>query len=184
MRLNGAVNGARRITKMGAEIAALGAGHWGRLFYKFQTPAPVSCDSCCGNVLHATLVGLQGNGPSGGAGEFRVVDTVENLQGKHQFLYNIQYGSGTETGRGSAYTYSYDGSWHCAEWHIDNPTEAFQFYIDGTQVSLTGNAALDVPTSFSQLRVGLNNYQQACSPYLVAWIHEIALDTNRVGCGT
>ena len=54
---------------------------------------------------------------------------------------------------------------------------------DGTQVSLTGNAALDVPTSFSQLRVGLYNYQQVCSPYLVAWIDEIALDTNRIGCG-
>jgi len=182
MRINAAESGPRRIVKTGADIAALGNGHWGRIFYKFQTPAPVSCDSCCGNVLHSTLVELAGVGPAGGAGDYRVVDTVENLSGMHQFLYNIQY-SGNEVGRASAYSYKYDGKWHCAEWHIDNPTQAFQFYIDGTQVSLPGSAALDVPPSFTQLRVGLYNYQKACSPYLVTWIDEIALDKSRIGCG-
>jgi hypothetical protein len=181
MRFNGAANGARRIVKSGADVQALGNGHWGRIFYKIQTPAPVSCSNCCGGVLHATFVALQGNGPSGGPGEYRVVDTVENQQGMHQFLYNIQY-SGPETGRGSAYDWQYDGQWHCAEWHIDNPSQSFAFYLDGTQVTLSGNAAFDVPSSFSELRIGINNYQEACSPYLVGWIDEIALDHTRIGC--
>lgn len=182
MRVNPALNGPRRINMTGAVITGLTGSHWGRIFYKVQVPAPVSCDSCCGGVLHSTFVGLDGVGPTGGAGEYRVVDTVEDQRGMHQFLYNIQYSAGPETGRGSAYNYRYDGNWHCAEWHIDNTTSAIQFFYDGVAVTLPGNAG-DFPPSFTALHVGLNNYQMACAPYLTAWIDEIALDRSRIGCG-
>jgi hypothetical protein len=182
MRLNPVLNGARRINMTGAAVTGLGGAFWGRIFYKVQTPAPVSCDTCCGNVLHTTLVGMDGVGPTGGAGEYRFVDTVENLQGMHQFLWNIQYNSGTEVGRGSAYNYKYDGAWHCAEWHIDNTTSAFQFFLDGSAITLSGTAG-DFPTSYSAIHVGLNNYQMACAPYMTAFIDEIAVDKSRIGCG-
>ena len=58
----------------------------------------------------------------------------------------------------------------------------YQFYLDGTQVSLSGNAAFDVPPVFSQVRVGWNNYQSA-PPGFVAWIDEVAMDVARIGCG-
>jgi hypothetical protein len=179
LKMSPEVSGERRIYT--TDSTKLGTGHWGRVFYRVETPAPVSCDT--NTVLHSTFVGLQGIGSVGGAGEYRVVDTVENLQGFHQFLYNVQY-SGREIGLGSSYSYkTYDGSWHCAEWHIDNPSQTFTFYIDGgTPVQLKGSDPYDVPASFSQLRIGLYNYQKACAPYLTAWIDEIALDTNRIGC--
>ena len=182
MRLNPVLSGARRINMTGAAVTGLGGSFWGRIFYKVQTPAPVSCDTCCGSVLHTTLVGVDGVGPTGGAGEYRFVDTVENLQGMHQFLWNIQYNSGTEVGRGSAYNYKYDGNWHCAEWHIDNTTSTFQFFLDGTSIALSGNSG-DFPTSYSAIHVGLNNYQMACAPYITAFIDEIAVDKVRIGCG-
>ncbi len=182
LRLNPVLNGARRINMTGAAVTGLGGAFWGRIFYKVQTPAPVSCDTCCGNVLHTTLVGMDGVGPTGGAGEYRFVDTVENLQGMHQFLWNIQYNSGTEVGRGSAYNYKYDGNWHCAEWHIDNTTSTFQFFLDNNPITLSGTAG-DFPTSYSAIHVGLNNYQMACAPYITAFVDEIAVDKNRIGCG-
>ena len=42
-------------------------------------------------------------------------------------------------------------------------------------------AGTDIPPVFSELHVGWNNYQSA-SPGFVAWIDEVALDTNRIGC--
>ncbi len=176
LKIGAAANGARRIS---ADATRLGSGHWGRIFYRVQLPVPTA-------FVHSTMVAFQGVGPSGGSGEFRVVDTVKNADsggtaGSHQFLYNIQYSS-NEVGRGSAYNYHFDGNWHCAEWHIDNPTQAYQFYLDGTQVSLSGNAAFDVPPVFSQVRVGWNNYQSAPAGF-VAWIDEVAMDVARIGCG-
>lgn len=177
-------SGERRIY---GDASKLGSGHWGRIFYKVQLPAPVSCDT--NPVLHSTFIGLQGIGPTRGAEEVRVVDTVEDKQGMHQWLYNVQP-SGAEFGKESPYSWKYDGMWHCAEWHIDNPTQSFHFYLDGsevTQIAITNGAGnyngSEIPPSFSQIRAGLYNYQKACSPYLTVWIDEIALDTNRVGCG-
>jgi hypothetical protein len=183
LKIEAALNGERRIY---ADASRLGSGHWGRIFYKVRTPAPLSCDP--NPVLHSTIIALQGNGPTRGAEEVRVVDTVENQQGKHQFLYNVQP-SGAEFGKGSPYNWQFDGAWHCAEWHVDNPTQSYHFYFDGAEITSiaidngAGNyAGTEIPTSFSQVRVGWNNYQMACMPGVVAWIDEVAMDPQRIGC--
>jgi hypothetical protein len=183
LKIDAAINGERRIY---ADASRLGSGHWGRIFYKVQAPPVLSCDT--NPVLHSTIVAFQGVGPTQGAEEVRVVDTVENQQSKHQFLYNVQP-NGAEFGKGSPYNWQFDGAWHCAEWHIDNPTQSYHFYIDGAEVTSIaidngpGNyAGTDIPPSFSQVRVGWNNYQKACAPGQVAWIDEVALDTQRIGC--
>jgi hypothetical protein len=183
LKIEAAINGERRIY---ADASRLGSGHWGRIFYKVKTPAPLSCDP--NPVLHSTIVALQGIGPTRGAEEVRVVDTVENQQGKHQFLYNVQP-SGAEFGKGSPYNWQFDGAWHCAEWHVDNPTQSYHFYFDGVEVTSIaidngpGNyAGTEIPPSFSQVRVGWNNYQMACAPGTVAWIDEVAMDPQRIGC--
>jgi hypothetical protein len=184
LKIDAAINGERRIY---ADATGLGSGHWGRIFYKVQAPPVLSCDT--NPVLHSTIVAFQGIGPVHGAEEVRVVDTVENQQGKHQFLYNVQP-NGAEFATGSPYNWQFDGAWHCAEWHIDNPTQSYHFYIDGAEVTSialdngAGNyARTDIPPSFSQVRVGWNNYQKACAPGSVAWIDEVALDAQRIGCG-
>jgi len=183
LKIGAAASGERRIY---ADAAKLGSGHWGRVFYKVQVPAakPPS-----GNVIHSTLVAFQGNGPKNGNSEYRVVDTVEDSNGKHQFLWNVQPSSVGEFGKGSSYDWTYDGNWHCAEWHVDGPTQSYHFYVDGkevTQIALDNGAGnysgTDIPSAFSQAHIGWNNYQSA-SPGFVAWMDEIAMDATRIGCG-
>jgi len=177
LKISAAASGERRIY---ADASKLGSGHWGRIFYRVELPVPTV-------FVHSTLVGLQGVGPSGGNGEYRVVDTVKDATGKHQFLYNVQPG-GAEFGKGSAYNWMFDGQWHCAEWHIDNPTQSFQFFYDGvevTQIALSNGMGsykgTDIPPVFSQVHVGWNNYQSA-APGFVAWVDEVAMDPSRIGC--
>jgi hypothetical protein len=178
LRIEAAASGERRIY---ADATPLGNAHWGRILYRVQLPVPTV-------FVHSTLVALQGVGPVNGAEEVRVVDTVKDATGKHQFLYNVQP-SGNEFGKGSPYNWTFDGAWHCAEWHIDNATQSYHFYFDGSEVTsiAINNGAgnyngSDIPPVFSQVRIGWNNYQSA-PPGFVAWIDEIALDTNRIGCG-
>ena len=184
MKISAADNGERRFYFTNAN--SFGAAHWGRIFYKVQTPVPEP-------FVHSTLVALQGTGPNVGAAEYRVVDTVKNsgANGTHQFLFNVQP-SGAEYGKGSTYDWRFDSNWHCAEWFVDGANQAYQFFIDGTEVQQiriqngagnygTGNNRTDLPMTFSALKVGWNNYQ-AASPGFVAWIDEIAVDSARVGC--
>jgi hypothetical protein len=178
LKIAAADNGERRIYTDGAK---LGSGHWGRIFYKVQIPVPTV-------FVHSTMVALYGMGPVNGNEEVRVVDTVKDANQKHQFLYNVQP-SGAEFAKGSPYNWTFDGNWHCAEWHIDAPTQSYTFYYDGTEVtSITINNGpgnyngSDIPSAFTDLRIGWNNYQSA-PPGFVAWIDEVALDANRIGCG-
>ena len=185
LKISAADNGERRFNFAAAE--SFGAAHWGRIFYKVQTPVPNA-------FVHSTLVVLQGNGPSIGNAEFRVVDTVKNegANATHQFLYNVQP-SGAEFGKGSPYSWRFDGHWHCAEWHVDGATQTYEFFFDGTEVQQiriqngagnygTGPNRTHLPMVFTDMKVGWNNYQSA-PPGFVAWIDEIAVDTARIGCG-
>jgi hypothetical protein len=185
MRTNAAASGARRITLSGAAVAALGGSHWGRVFYKVQTPAPKPASG----VVHSTLVAGAATSPVSGTNEVRVVDTVEDTTGHHQFLYNVQPNVRGEFGKGSPYSWTYDGNWHCAEWHVDYATQSYHFYFDGaeiTSIAITNGAGnftnSEIPTVFSSLSVGWNNYQTS-TPGFVAWFDEIAMDGSRIGCG-
>jgi hypothetical protein len=170
-----AVNGQPRA---GHSLTALGATagtHWGRIFYKVKTPFPLPSG---GGVIHNTLVGLRGSSES------RVVDTVVNSSGAHQFLYNLPDDSCCT---GSSYDYhSYDGKWHCAEWYIDATTQSFRFFFEGTEVkSLAftnrpgGAARIE---QFSSIALGWINYQTPTPPYYEAWFDDLAIDAQRVGC--
>jgi hypothetical protein len=181
LKIGQAENGERRIVRSAAGIAAT---HWGRIFYRVEAPTP-------GVFVHSTLVALEGNGPGIGVAEYRVVDTVQDANRMHQFLWNVQP-SGAEFGKGSAYDWRFDGDWHCAEWLVDGANQAYRFFIDSTEVTQiaiangagndgTGDNRTHIPMSFTELRVGWNNYQSA-SPGFVAWFDELAIGGSRVGC--
>jgi hypothetical protein len=171
------------------DAAALPSGHWGRIRYKVQLPVPDA-------FVHSTLVALYGEGPTTGIQEVRVVDTVkEDVDGfnndgngnRFQYLYNVQP-NGPEFGKGSDYLWKFDDQWHCAEWHIDGPTQRYDFYIDGElldQISIAngpGNyEGSEIPDAFSEVRIGWINYQES-PPGFTAWIDDVALDDERVGC--
>jgi len=159
-------------------LSALGATagtHWGRIFYKINSPAPLPSN---GAVIHNTLVGLQGSTES------RVVDTVVNSAGQHQFLYNLPDDSCCS---GSDYDYaSYDNAWHCAEWYVDATTQSYRFFFEGVEVPSIGfeNRPDDSAhiEQYSAVIVGWINYQNAPTPYYEAWFDDLAIDDARIGC--
>jgi hypothetical protein len=157
-----------------SSLGATAGTHWGRIFYKVKTPFPLPS----GGVIHNTLVGLRGSDES------RVVDTVVNSNGDHQFLYNLPDDSCCS---GSAYDYrSYDGGWHCAEWYIDATTQSFRFFFEGAEVTSIGfqnrpNGEARIE-QFSSIAVGWINYQTPDPPYYEAWFDDLAIDDNRIGC--
>ncbi len=182
LRIGAADNGARRIYR---DADPIGAAHWGRIYYWVETPTPTV-------FVHSTLVELNGMGPDLGNAWYRVVDTVQNEQRDHQFLFNVQPQSSSEFGKGSSYDWQFEEQWHCAEWFIDGEEQAYRFYFDGeeiTQISIAngaGNYGSDpnrthIPTSWERLSIGWNNYQSA-APGFVAFIDDIAIANERVGC--
>jgi hypothetical protein len=167
------------------DASALGPSHWGRIYFKVQQPVPDA-------FVHSTLVALGGDGPTRGRSEFRVVDTVKQAKdtrdvgSKIQFLWNVQPQSSDEFGHGTSYDWMFEDRWRCAEWHIDAATQSYAFYLDGEQLIDLENGAgkyegTDIPQSFSEVRVGWINYQDS-PPGFTAWIDDIALDDERIGC--
>jgi hypothetical protein len=185
LKIGAATNGARRMRLTGSRVEALGGTHWGRIFYKVETPAPVPTSG----VIHSTIVAWDAMSPVSGNNEVRVVDTVEDSQGRHQYLFNVQTESRGEFGKGSSYDFSYDGAWYCTEWHVDYSTQLYRFFLDGEELDSIGimNGAgnfqnSELPSVFTALSVGWNNYQQAPSPGFVAWIDDLAIGSERIGC--
>jgi hypothetical protein len=167
---------------------SFGAAHWGRLFYRVQAPPPDA-------FVHATMAAYQGDGPEIGAATFRVVDTVKMAAptSTHQFLYNVQITGGSEFSKQGPYSWTFDGNWHCAEWFVDGANQAYQFFQDGAEVTQmriqngagnygSGSNRTNLPMMFNDFRVGWTTYQTA-APGFTAWIDEVAIDAQRVGCG-
>jgi hypothetical protein len=170
-----ALTGQTRVKRSLAALGATAGNHWGRIFYKVESPAPKPAQN---QVIHSTFVGLQG------ATESRVVDTVENGAGKHQFLYNLPDDSCCT---GSSYDYAYDGAWHCAEWHVDGSTQSFRFFFDGTEVKSlafsygAGKGGAQIPAAYDSINVGWIDYQMPASAF-TAWFDDLAIDDTQVGC--
>jgi len=164
------------------------AAHWGRVFYRVQTPPPDA-------FVHASIAAYQGDGPEIGASTFRVVDTVKMAAptSTHQFLYNVQITGGSEFSKQGPYNWMFDGAWHCAEWFVDGANQAYQFYFDGAEVTQmrimngagnygSGSNKTNLPMMFNDFRVGFITYQNA-PPGFTAWVDEVAIDAQRIGCG-
>lgn len=175
-------NGERRIVH---DAALLGSAHWGRIFYKVALPVPDA-------FVHSTMVSLIGEGPMNGRSDYRPIDTVKQAKNtpdvgsRHNWIYNVQIIGESEFGRETQYDYTFDGMWHCAEYHIQASNQSFTFYWDGEQRLTFENGAgnynrSDIPNEFENLRVGWNNYQSA-SPGFTVWIDDIAFHDERIGC--
>jgi len=153
--------------------------HWGRLYYKMKTPVP--------NIntwLHGTFVAARS-----GSAEFRFVDTVQEASGAHQYLYNVEPGDVSLQG---AYAYKFDNSWVCTEWFVDNQTQTYRFFRNGTELALTRNGAqtnatnlpgfAPVPATLDWLGFGLRTYQQSSG--VEGWLDDVAVGSERIGCDT
>jgi hypothetical protein len=170
--------GQNRAQKALSGIGATAYNHWGRIFYKVQSPTPKP-----NTYLHVTFVSL--NGPSG---EDRIVDTVEATNSNtHQWLFNIPSDSCCTS---TAYDWTFDANWHCAEWWVDVATESYRFFSDAvevpslafTQATLKGNNPS--MSDYTAIIVGATWYQGngAIASPLVIWFDDLAIDDNRIGC--
>jgi hypothetical protein len=167
------MSGAARAQRSLASLGATAVTHWGRIFYKVQSPAP----SPASGVLHVTWTSL-----FGAAGENRIVDTVENTAGMHQWLYNLPNDT---CGTGSAYSWGYDAAWHCAEWYIDVTSNTYRFFTDSTEVTsigFTGQTCSMMSNPYTAVIVGSTSYQVPQAPW-VMWFDDLAINDTRVGCG-
>lgn len=193
LKLGAMDNGQRRIARPGA---ALGAAHWGRIRFKVQVPVTDA-------FVHSTIVAASGMGPTKGEVEVRLVDTVkaakmdtpgwcsnkQTTTNCFQLLYNVQPTSAGEFGKAGPYGWTFDDQWHCAEWHVDSTKQSYELFYDNARVddaSFENGAGKydnsEIPSVFSELRIGWNNYQAATNPGFTAWIDDIVLDEQRIGC--
>ena len=182
LRLGAAANSERRIYH---DASLLGSAHWGRIYYKVETPVPDA-------FVHSTMVSLTGKGPQNGNSDYRPIDTVKQAKdtpdvgGRHNFIFNVQIIGSSEFGTETSYDYTFDAKWHCAEYHIQASNQSYELYLDGEKILGFEHSAgnyddSDIPSSFDELRVGWINYQSA-APGFTAWIDDVAFDDMRIGC--
>lgn len=180
LKTSSSVSGADRVQKSFAGLTGATAGtHWGRVFYQVQSPAP----QLASQGPHATFVALQGNLR---AGELRVVDTQQATSGKIQLLANTP---DDKCCTGTDFTYTvWDGKWHCAEWYVDQATQSYRFFLDGTEVTAlafdygAGSKMADMPTAFSGVGLGTIFYTASLPSNLVTWFDDLAIDDTQIGC--
>ncbi len=163
--------GVSRVQKSLSSLGATATKHWGRIFYKVQVPTP-----SVNFYLHVTFVSLMG------ASENRIVDTVQQSNSaKHQWLFNNPNDQG---GKASAYDWTYDAGWHCAEWYVDVGTKSYRFFSDSSEVqALTFVGQDNQMSNYTSIIVGATHYQDGALPTpFVIWFDDLAVDDARVGC--
>jgi len=165
--------GISRIQKSIATLGATASKHWGRIFYKVQSPAATDPT----HVLHVTFVSLFGTS------ENRIVDTVE-AQGKttHQWLFNNPNDMG---GKSSAYNWTYDAAWHCAEWFVDVGTFSYRFFSDAMEVPALAFSGVssNQMSNYTSIIVGATHYQtDTLSGPFTVWFDDLAIDDTQIGC--
>ena len=159
-----------RVEKSLATLGPTATKHWGRIFYKVGTPAPKPNVG----VIHITFTALEGTT------ENRVIDTVVDTTGHHQWLFNIPDDSCCSS---SAYDWTFDTSWHCAEWTIDVAAKSYRFFSDGkevTQLAFAGRAGA-MMSNYTNVALGTIFYQSPPNP-VVVWFDDLAIDDIQIGC--
>ncbi len=170
VKSNSMATGQTRIQKSLASLGATASKHWGRIFYKVDSPAAKPSNG----VLHVTWVGLMGKS------ENRVVDIVEDNKGMHQWLYNNPDDQG---GIGTGYDWKFDAAWHCAEWSVDVGAKSYKFFSDSAevkQIGFTGKADAQM-SNYMSIIVGAEFYQMPPTPFVI-WFDDLAIDDNQIGC--
>ena len=167
-----AKQGISRIQKNIASLGPTATKHWGRIFYKVQSPAAQDT----AHVLHVTFVSMMGTS------ENRIVDTVEaQSSNKHQWLFNNPNDQG---GTSSAYDWTFDAAWHCAEWFVDVGTKSYRFFSDAKEVTALAFTGKDNQmTNYTTIIVGATHYQTdpLTGPFTV-WFDDLAINDTQIGC--
>lgn len=193
LKIEPAIKGARKITKQGPEVAALGGEHWGRLYMKVKlpTPVPVIPEGKKSAVIHSTIVEGTATSPLfNDPIALRLVSTCTNSKGDSNWLYNVQpKKERKEFSKSTKSIYHYSDEWTLVEWHVDHATQTFQLFFNGEEINdacFSKGAGqyegAEIPAVFDTLSFGWTNYQPAPEGQaFTAWIDDIALSKERIG---
>ena len=191
LRMDPAVKGARKITKQGSELTALGGQFWGRLYYKLKlpVPAPVIPEGKTSGIIHSTMVsGLASSPLASDPIEFRMLGSIFRTDGTFRYLFNVQPRKRPEFGVTAKAPSKPSDGWVLAEWSVDHATQSYQFFVDGTEMTELAVkkgegqfAGAEVPAIFESLSFGFTNYQPATGEGFTVWIDDLALGKERLG---
>jgi hypothetical protein len=162
------------------DLGALGAQHFGRAFFRIESPAPEE-------FVHFDL--FEGTGPyQGHTNAVRFASTgtgVGTAQSNWSFIYNVQPsgdGAGAEFGtEGDRSAHARVDDWMCLEWSFDSFDQVAQYYLDGAAIEYLriDTERAEIPV-FDSLAVGFGKYQNT-GAFLV-YVDEVAFDGERIGC--
>ncbi|MEI6712292.1 MAG: hypothetical protein WCO60_00965 [Verrucomicrobiota bacterium] len=193
LKLDSALKGARTINLGSSAASAIGGEHWGRLYYrvKLPTPLPVVPEGKTSAGIHTTLVSGKATSPlANDPIEVRLAGTSTGMDGSFKYLYNVQTKLRGEFGLSAKTPLKYSDQWTLIEWHADNATQTYQFFVNGQEVpeiSFTKGAGqfekAEIPASFDSMSFGWLNYQPASGEGFTAWIDDLVLAKKRIGGG-
>ena len=191
LKIEPAVKGGRYISLAPEKVAALGGEHWGRFYFKVKTPTPLPVvpEGKKSASIHTTLVAAKATSPlANDPIEVRLAGLSVNGTGAYKHLYNVQTKLRGEFGVSEKTTRTFNDEWTLAEWHVDNATQTYQFFINGKEVSdicfQKGAGKFEkseIPAAFQTLSIGWTNYQAATGEGFTVWIDDIAVGKKRIG---
>jgi hypothetical protein len=191
LQIEPAVKGGRFITLPADKVAELGGEHWGRLYYKVKTPAPLPLaqEGKKSPSIHTTFVAGKTTSPlANDAIEVRLAGLSLDSAGSFRYLYNVQPKQRKEFGVREKTARKFDDAWTLLEWHVDHATQTYQFFVNGeevTDIALHKGAGQfegsEIPAAFQTYSIGWTNYQPATGEGFTVWIDDIALGKKRLG---
>jgi hypothetical protein len=193
LKIEPAQKGARKITKAGPELTALGGEHWGRMYLKVKlpTPVPVIPEGKTSAVIHSTMVDAEATSPLAHDHiDIRLVSSCTNPKGTSTYLFNVQpKGGRKEFSKSTKSIYHYSDQWTLVEWHLDAATQTYQLFLDGKEITDAcfskgaGNLeGAEIPDVLENISFGWTNYQPAPEGQaFTAYIDDIALSKERIG---
>ena len=186
LKIEPAVRGGRFISLSPDKVAALGGEHWGRMYYKVKIPAPLPT----GKLIHVTFVDGKAVSPlAGDVVDVRTAGLLYTPDGDFKYMYNVQPPKPRpEFGPKSATTQKFTDAWTLMEWHVDNATQTYQFFLNGKEVADIGQhkgagnyEGIEIPAAFQTFSIGFTNYQPASGEGFTVWIDDIAVGKTRLG---
>jgi hypothetical protein len=191
LKIEPAVRGGRFISLAPEKVAQLGGEHWGRLYFKVKTPAPVPLlqPGKKSAAIHTTFVAGKTTSPlAKDAIEVRLAGFSMDAQGEFRYLYNVQPKERKEFGVREKTARRFNDEWTLLEWHADYATQTYQFFVNGeeiTDIAVHKGAGkfegAEIPTKFDTLSIGWTNYQPATGEGFTVWIDDIAVGKQRLG---
>ena len=191
LKIEPAVKGGRFISLAPEKVAELGGEHWGRLYYKVKTPAPLPLPQPGKKTaaIHTTLVAGKATSPlANDAIEVRLAGFSLDAMGDFRYLYNVQPKQRKEFGVRTKTAHRFNDDWTLLEWHADSATQTYQFFLNGeevTDIAVHKGAGhfegSEITAQFQTLSIGWTNYQPATGEGFTVWIDDIAVGKQRLG---